>query len=366
MSATISYKNNGLVSFISGTKTLKTAGKFLEDDITVEVEAPIIQAITVQSSTVTQTITAGLDQEIASNYVYNERGNKTWNIDLSSYFSNGNTLKIIGKLGIYHGTSNYYIIVNEQFIWDGYSRSFGYTEDSYSFTLTVNTDSININTNYPLESGYTLTVYKANNADGFSPITVSPIPSGYIVPTGTINIAAEGTYNVTSYASAVVDVPSDINNQNKTVDPTTSQQTVSPDSGYSGLGTVTVNAISPTKAAATYNVSSSNQTIQSGRWLTGNQTIRGVATSGISAANIKAGSVITVGDSASASRIMSVTGTFTSDANATASDIVSGKSGYVNGVKIDGSLVVQTYYTGSSAPSSNLGSNGDLYFQTAE
>lgn len=192
----------------------------------------------------------------------------------------------------------------------------------------------------------------------------STIPSGYIVPTGTINIAAEGTYNVTNYASAVVDIPSDVNNQNKTVTPTTSQQVISPDSGYSGLGTVTVEAISPTKAAATYNVSSSNQTITSGQWLSGTQTIRGVTTSGISAANIKAGVTVKVGDSADDDRITAVTGTFTSDANAAAADIVSGKSGYVNGLKVDGSLVVQNYYTGTSAPSSGTGSNGDLYFQT--
>ena len=155
-----------------------------------------------------------------------------------------------------------------------------------------------------------------------------------------LNIAAEGTYNVTNYASAVVDIPSDVNNQNKTVTPTTSQQVISPDSGYSGLGTVTVEAISPTKAAATYNVSSSNQTITSGQWLSGTQTIRGVTTSGISAANIKAGVTVKVGDSADDDRITAVTGTFTSDANATAADIVSGKSGYVNGSKVDGSLVV--------------------------
>lgn len=33
------------------------------------------------------------------------------------------------------------------------------------------------------------------------------------------------------------------------------------------------------------------------------------------------------------------------------------------GNQVTGTLVVQKYYTGSSAPSSSLGNNGDLYFQ---
>ena len=63
------------------------------------------------------------------------------------------------------------------------------------------------------------------------------------------------------------------------------------------------------KSAATYNVSSSNQTIAAGQYLSGAQTIRGVTTSGIVASNILNGVTVKVGDSADDDRIISVTGT---------------------------------------------------------
>lgn len=150
--------------------------------------------------------------------------------------------------------------------------------------------------------------------------------------------------------------------QTKTVTPTTSQQIITADNGYDALSQVTVNAIpntyvqpTATKGATTYTPGTTNQTIAAGTYLTGIQTIIGDAD--LIASNIKSGV-----------NIFGVAGTYsgldTSDATATAGDIVSGKTAYVNGREVEGSLVVQTYYTGSTTPGSSLGINGDIYLQS--
>ena len=119
--------------------------------------------------------------------------------------------------------------------------------------------------------------------------------------------------------------------QKKTVTPTESQQTVTPDTGYDGLTKVTVGAVSSTyigskvtkKSAQTCTPGTSDQTIGSGQYLSGTQTIKG-------------------------------------DSNLVGSNILSGKTIF----GVPGSVVIQKYYTGSSEPSSSIGSNGDLYLQT--
>lgn len=75
--------------------------------------------------------------------------------------------------------------------------------------------------------------------------------------------------------------------QTKTIVPSTSQQVITPDSGYDGFESITVSAITPTKAAQTYTPGLQDQTIAAGQWLTEAQTIQG--STNLVAGNIKNG-----------------------------------------------------------------------------
>lgn len=179
--------------------------------------------------------------------------------------------------------------------------------------------------------------------------------------------------------------------QEKSVTPTESQQTVTPDTGYDGLTKVTVGAVSSTyigskvtkKSAQTYTPGTSNQTIGSGQYLSGAQTIKG--DSNLVAGNIRSGVSIfgvtgtvvaasspnlqtkTVTPRTSSQTVRPDSGydglsqvTVSGDSNLVSGNIVSGKTIF----GVSGSVVIQKYYTGSSTPSSSLGNNGDLYLQT--
>lgn len=92
-----------------------------------------------------------------------------------------------------------------------------------------------------------------------------------------------------------------------------------------GTGNFQLNTLSDT----TYTPSTTDQVISAKAYLTGDQTISGDAN--LVAANIKSGT-----------SIFGVSGTYTSDATATSSDIIAGKSAYVNGVKVDGAIEIAT------------------------
>lgn len=49
----------------------------------------------------------------------------------------------------------------------------------------------------------------------------------------------------------------------------------------------------------------------------------------------------------------------------TATNLVSGYTAHdKSGASITGTMSVQNYYSGSSAPTSSIGNDGDIYFQT--
>ena len=214
-------------------------------------------------------------------------------------------------------------------------------------------------------------------------VTVAAIPSNYIIPSGTLSITSNGTKDVTSYASVSVNVPSggaSINNQDKTVNPSTSKQTITADSGYTGLGTVTVNAMTTGTTTAPTSISGTSATVSTGtNTLTLTKTISvtprvttagyvSAGTAGNSSVSLtasvttKAAATITPGTSnqtIAAGTYLTGTQTIAGDADLKGSNILSGVS--IFGVA--GTVDLTTVYVSTSAPSSSTGSNGDIYIQ---
>ena len=217
-------------------------------------------------------------------------------------------------------------------------------------------------------------------------ITVAAIPSSYIVPSGNKEITANGTnIDVKSYATVSVAVPTGgggttINNQDKTVTPSTSQQTITADSGYTGLGTVTVNAMPSGTTTAPTSISGTSATVSTGtNTLTLTKTISvtpRVTTAGYVSAGTagnasvtltasvttKAAATITPGttnQTIAAGTYLTGTQTIAGDADLKGSNILS----TANIFGVQGTVELTTVYVSTSAPGSSTGSNGDIYIQ---
>lgn len=148
-------------------------------------------------------------------------------------------------------------------------------------------------------SGATVTAqagYYASDASKSVASGSATTPSTSITANPSISVSSSGLITATTSAS-------------QSVTPTVSAGYVS--SGTAG--TVSVSGSNTeqlsTQAAQTLYPSTTDQTISSGKYLTGTQTIKAVTTTNLTAENIADGVVVKVGDSVDDDRIISVTGT---------------------------------------------------------
>ena len=181
-----------------------------------------------------------------------------------------------------------------------------------------------------------------------SSVTYISVPGGSATtPTTTItanpaiSVSSSGLITATASASS-------------SITPTVSEGYI--ESGTAGTVSVSGSNTSQltVQAAQTIYPSSSDQTIASGKYLTGSQTYKAVKLANLSAANIKDGTVVKVGDVDDDDRVTSVTGTFTDASTvssgqtaAAAAQILVGYSAWVDGLEVEGSIVNNGAISGS-------------------
>lgn len=284
----------------------------------------------------------------------------------------------------------------------------GYTaHDSQgnAITGTYTSPTYQTKTVTPTKSSQIITPDTGYNA--LSGVTVNAIPNEYIIPSGSITITKNGINDVTNYSSVTVDVRnSSINLQSKNASISTSEQTITSDTGYDGLSSVTIEALSlqsktvnPSNSIQVIEPSSSYHAlssvtvnaIQSGSAGTPDTTISTTPTISINSSGLITVSVSssqsvtpTVSEgyvSEGTSGTISVSGSNTHQLTTKAATTITpttssqqavGANVYTTGIITVGPIpsnyvdasTLATYYTGSTDPSSSLGNDGDIYLKT--
>ena len=188
---------------------------------------------------------------------------------------------------------------------------------------TVSNNSISVTPSVTNTTGYISGGTKTGTAVS---VSASELVSG------TKTITNSGTTDVTNYASASVasgsaTTPATTITANPTISvdssglitaTTSASQSITPtvSAGYVSTGTSgTISVIGSntnqltTKAAATITPTTTDQTIASGQYLTGIQTIEGIVTENLTASNIISGVTVKVGTATDDDSVISVTGT---------------------------------------------------------
>lgn len=353
MGVSITYKGNTIASFNNGSgKILNTAGKFMEDNVT------IVSALSLQSKIVNPTASA---QTITADSGYDGLSS----VSIAAVKEHIATITSTG-----HSTR-----CNVEYDSTVYYQS----GDSFTFnsgeTLLIDAGgsrgggSIYVNNTYITGSQDNITNYN------------------YTLPNCNITIELDygsgGIVRITEDSTGIV-------LQSKTVSPTESQQTISADSGYSGLSTVTVNAISNTYVGSGITRRSSSDLSASGATVTvpagyyASQSTKSVSTTThpnptasinsstglVTASHTQTAGYVSAGTTTGTLQLTTQAAKTVTPTTSSQTAVAAGRytTGVVTVAAIPSNYVdsstLKTYYTGSSAPSSSLGANGDLYFQS--
>lgn len=210
------------------------------------------------------------------------------------------------------------------------TKTYTPTESQQTETITAGTgydgiEEVDITVNAISSSYVGSGVARKSSSDLIASGATVTAPAGYYASNATKTISSGSATPAASISGTSASVSTGTNTLTltKTVSNTPQVSAGYISSGTAGNSDVSLTASVTTKAAATITPGTSNQTIAAGTYLTGAQTISG-------------------------------------DSDLVSSNIVSG----VQIFGVTGNVVLQNYYTGSSAPSSSLGVNGDIYLQT--
>lgn len=357
MSTTVKYKGNIITTVNNNTKTLKTAGKYMEGDVELTDTSggasviSIVDELDEHGGTIRHINAVSLEGDTVS-AEHLEQGytahNSLGEEITGTLVPGGGGGNYQSKTGITPSTSSQTIVPDSGY--DALSSvqinamPSGTAGTPTASKGTVSSHSVSVTPSVTNAAGYI-----AGGTVNGEAVTVSASE----LVSGTYSVTSAGTKDVTNYASASVPsgsatAPSSISGSSASVSTGTNTLTltktisVTPSvsagyvsSGTAGNASVSLTASVTTQAAQTIHPSTSDQSIASGRYLTGAQTVKAV-THNLDASKILSGTTFKIGDSSDDDRVASVAGT----------------------------LAFQTIYSGSSTPSSSLGVDGDVYIQT--
>ena len=231
---------NGILTYIcpAGTKSITANGtsidvtEYASVDVDVDIPTePLIVTPTTSQQTFDDLITAaslesgGFNTVQTSNKVVDSSNQLSSSpmdgvsYTISGYLVNsaaGINIRLSGTADFswtYSGNNRYFIIPTSAYEVTGSGASRIYSIQLYHYRYaTVSAPVFEIVfTTTSVSTGFSISepiLFQVNTGIGYLPVTVNPIPSQYVVPSGTLSITENGTTDVTNYASVNVAVPS--------------------------------------------------------------------------------------------------------------------------------------------------------------